>query len=95
MTGRRGRRRRTLLDNLKVSRGYSHLKEKALDRNIWSVRFGRGFETFVRETINELIIYYILYDILYIFLYYIHLYYIYLYIIYIYILHIYILYITR
>jgi hypothetical protein len=30
--GRRGRRRRTLLDDLKERRGYSHLKEEALDR---------------------------------------------------------------
>jgi len=31
--GRRGRRRRNLLDDLKERRGYSHLKEEALDRN--------------------------------------------------------------
>ena len=32
VTGRRGRRRRKLPDDLKERRGYSHLKEKALDR---------------------------------------------------------------
>jgi len=32
VTGRRGRRRRKLLDDLKGRRGYSHLKEEALDR---------------------------------------------------------------
>jgi len=32
VTGRRGRRRRKLLDDLKKRRGYSHLKEEALDR---------------------------------------------------------------
>jgi hypothetical protein len=32
VTGRQGRRRRKLLDDLKERRGYSHLKEKALDR---------------------------------------------------------------
>jgi hypothetical protein len=32
VTGRRGRRRGKLLDNLKERRGYSHLKEEALDR---------------------------------------------------------------
>jgi len=32
VTGRRGRRRRKLLDDLKERRGYSHLKEKAPDR---------------------------------------------------------------
>jgi hypothetical protein len=43
MTGRQGRRRRKLLDDLKERRGYSHLKEKALDRIMWRARFGRGF----------------------------------------------------
>jgi hypothetical protein len=33
VTGRRGRRRRKLLDDLKEMRGYSYLKEKALDRS--------------------------------------------------------------
>ena len=36
MTGRRGRRRRKLLDDLKERRGYSQLKEDALDRTIES-----------------------------------------------------------
>jgi hypothetical protein len=40
VTGRRGRRRRKLLDDLKERRGYSHLKEEALDRTIWRARFG-------------------------------------------------------
>ena len=31
VTGRRERRRRKLMDDLKVRRGYSHLKEEALD----------------------------------------------------------------
>ena len=35
MTGRRGRRCRKLLDDLKERRGYSHLKEGALDRTMW------------------------------------------------------------
>ena len=33
--GRRGRRRRKLLDDLKERRGYSHLKGEALDRTVW------------------------------------------------------------
>ena len=37
---RRGRRRKKLLDDLKDRRGYSHLKEEALDRNMWRHRFG-------------------------------------------------------
>ena len=43
VTRRRGRRRRKLLDDLKDRRGYSHLKEEALDRSIWRNRFGGGF----------------------------------------------------
>ena len=52
VTGRRGRRRRKLLDDLKERRGYSHLKEEALDRptRIWSARFRRGFVPVVRQT---------------------------------------------
>jgi len=34
VTGRRGRRRRELLDDLKERRGYSQLKEEALDRTM-------------------------------------------------------------
>ena len=34
VTGRRGRRRRTLLDDLRERRRYSHLKEESLDRTI-------------------------------------------------------------
>jgi len=34
VTGRRRRRSRKLLDDLKERRGYSHLKEKALDRTV-------------------------------------------------------------
>jgi hypothetical protein len=45
-----GRRRRKLLDNLKERRGYSHLKEEALDRTMWRARFGRGFRPVVRQT---------------------------------------------
>ena len=50
MTGRRGIRRRKLLDDLKVGRGYSHLKEEALDRTMWTAGFGRGFGPVVRPT---------------------------------------------
>jgi len=49
-TGRRGRRRRKLLDYLKERRGYCHLKEEALDRTMWKARFGRGFGPVVRQT---------------------------------------------
>ena len=36
-------RRKKLLDDLKDRRGYSHLKEEALDRTMWRNRFGGGF----------------------------------------------------
>ena len=52
MTGRRGRRRRKILDNLKERSGYSHLKEEALDCTMWRARFGRGFGPVVR-LLNE------------------------------------------
>jgi hypothetical protein len=50
MTGRRGRRRRKLLDDFKERRGYFHLKEEALDRTMLEDRFGRGFGPVVRQT---------------------------------------------
>jgi hypothetical protein len=50
VTGRRGRRRRKLLDDLKKRKGYSHLKEEVLDRTKWRARFGRVFGPVVRQT---------------------------------------------
>ena len=50
MIGRRGRRRRKLLDDLEERRGYCHLKKDALDRNMWGAGFGRGFGRVVRRT---------------------------------------------
>ena len=50
VTGRRGIRRRKLLDDLKERRGYTHLKEESLDRTMWRSRFGRGFGPVVRQT---------------------------------------------
>jgi hypothetical protein len=50
VTGRQGRRRWKLLDDLKERRGCSHLKEEALDRTIWRARFGRGSGPVVRQT---------------------------------------------
>ena len=40
VAARRGRRRRKLLDDLKERRGYSDLKEEALDSTMWTARFG-------------------------------------------------------
>jgi hypothetical protein len=50
MTGRRGRRRKQLLDDLKEERRYWKLKEEALDRTLWRTRFGRGYGPVVRQT---------------------------------------------
>jgi hypothetical protein len=49
-TGRQGRRRRKLLDDLKERRGYYHLKEEALDRTVWRAGFERAFRPVVRQT---------------------------------------------
>ena len=52
VTGRRGRRRRKLLDDHKERRGYSRLKEEALDCTMWRAGFGRGFGPVVRQNIE-------------------------------------------
>jgi hypothetical protein len=50
MTGRQGRGRKQLLDELKGKRRYWKLKEEALDRTVWRTRFGRGYGSVVRQT---------------------------------------------
>jgi hypothetical protein len=50
VTGRRGRRRRKLLDDLKERTGYSLLKEEALDRTMWGAGFGIETGLVVRQT---------------------------------------------
>ena len=45
-----GRRHRKLLDDLKERRGYSHLKEEALDHTMWRAHFGRGCRPVIRQT---------------------------------------------
>jgi hypothetical protein len=50
MTGRRGRRRTHLLDDLKEKRRYWKFKEEALDLNLWRTRFGRGYGPVVIQT---------------------------------------------
>jgi hypothetical protein len=54
VTGRRGRKCRKLLDDLKERRGYCHLKEEALDGTMWRTRFGKGFEPVVRQTTKRM-----------------------------------------
>jgi hypothetical protein len=53
VTGRRGRRRRKILDDRKERRGYSYQKEAAIDRTMWIARYGGGFGLVVRQTNNE------------------------------------------
>ena len=53
VTGRRGRRSRKLLDDLKKRRRYTHLKREALYRTVWRARFGRDFGPVVKQTNNE------------------------------------------
>jgi hypothetical protein len=44
VTGRRRRRRKELLNDLKEGRGYCKLKEEVLERTVWRTCFGRGYE---------------------------------------------------
>ena len=53
MTRRRGRRRKKLLDDLKDRRGYSHLKEEAVDRNMWRNRFEEALDLSSDRILNE------------------------------------------
>jgi len=47
--GRRGRRRKQLLEDRMGMRGYLTWKEEALDCTLWRTRFGRGYVPFVRQ----------------------------------------------
>jgi len=49
VTRRQGRRCKKLLDDLKDRRGYSHLKEEALDRTMRRNQFGGGFGPVIRQ----------------------------------------------
>ena len=49
VTRRRWRRRKKLLYDLKDRRGYSYLKEEALDRTMWRNRFRGVFGPVVRQ----------------------------------------------
>jgi hypothetical protein len=50
MTGRRGRRRKQLLNDLKDKRRYWKLKEEPIDHTLWRTRFGRDYGPVVRQT---------------------------------------------
>jgi hypothetical protein len=49
MIGRRGRRRKQLLDDLKEKRRQSKLKEEKLDRTMRRTCFGGGYGPVVRQ----------------------------------------------
>jgi hypothetical protein len=49
VTRKRRRRRKKLLDDINDRRGFSHLKEEALDRTMWRNRFGRDVGPVVRQ----------------------------------------------
>ena len=49
-TGRRGRRRKQLLDGFKKTRRYWKLKEEVLDRNFWRTRCWRSYLPVLRQT---------------------------------------------
>jgi hypothetical protein len=53
VTGRRGRRRKKIPDDLKERRGYSHLKEEALDRTMESSLWKRLWTCRNTDYLNE------------------------------------------
>jgi hypothetical protein len=54
VTGRRGRGRKQLLDDLKEKTGYWKFKEERLDRALWSTPFARGSGSVVIDNrVNE------------------------------------------
>jgi hypothetical protein len=52
VTGRRGRRCKKLLDDRTEMIGYWKLKQEALDRNLLTTRFGRGYGPIARQTMK-------------------------------------------
>jgi hypothetical protein len=49
ITGKRGRRHKQLLDELKEKKRYWKLKAETLERTFWRTRFGRGCRPVVRH----------------------------------------------
>ena len=50
MAGRRGRRSKQVLDEIKEKKGYWKLEEEALDRTVWGTGIGTGGGHIVRQT---------------------------------------------
>ena len=59
VTGRRGRMHKQLLGDLKEEIGQWKLKEEALDRALWRIRFRRGCGHVVRQIYIYIYIYFI------------------------------------
>ena len=54
VTGRRGRKRKQLLDDPKEKRGCWKLKEGSATRTLWRTRFVRGYRSVLKiDTMNE------------------------------------------
>jgi hypothetical protein len=53
VTGRRGRRRKHLIDALRDKWGYWKLNEETLDHIVWRTRFGRGYGPVVGQTLQH------------------------------------------
>ena len=54
--GRRGRRRKEIVDDFKETTGQGRLKEEAPDRTVWRTRCRRGSESVVRQTTEQMTI---------------------------------------
>jgi len=54
VAGRRGRRRKKLMDDLAEKRGYSELREEALDRTVWRSGSGTDYGPVVRQTTKRM-----------------------------------------
>jgi len=52
--GRRGRRRKQILNGIKEKSGSWKLKEEALDRTFWITRFGTSHGPVARQTIEKM-----------------------------------------
>jgi hypothetical protein len=50
VAGRRGRRRKQVLDNLKETRRYWKEKGEALDCTVWRTRCGRTYGLLIKQT---------------------------------------------
>jgi hypothetical protein len=52
--GRQGRRRKKLMYDLAGKRGYSKLREEAVDRSVWISGSGTGYGPVVRQTTQRM-----------------------------------------